>query len=105
MYFSLFVGVLSLLCYTLLCAHSTFAIILKRKRKLVALLLFVLQMYCYSKYSVVLPHGAVSWSAVCDCGISLQYSLFGVSYKQAKVYARSTGRRLVKLAQKNVWSG
>ena len=41
MYFPLFVGVmcLSLFCYTLLCVHSRFAIILKRKRKLVALLL------------------------------------------------------------------
>ena len=34
------VGVLclSLFCYVLLCVHSSFAIILKRKRKLVALL-------------------------------------------------------------------
>ena len=40
MYFPLFVGVLclSLFCYALLCVHSSFAIILKRKRKLVALL-------------------------------------------------------------------
>ena len=39
--FPLFVGVLclSLFCYALLCVHSSFAIILKRKRKLVALLL------------------------------------------------------------------
>ena len=41
MYFPLFVGVLclSLFCYALLCVHSSFAIILKRKRKLGALLL------------------------------------------------------------------
>ena len=41
MYFPLFVGVLclSLFCYALLCVHSSIAIILKRKRKLVALLL------------------------------------------------------------------
>ena len=41
MCFLLFVGVLclSLFCYALLCVHSSFAIILKRKRKLVALLL------------------------------------------------------------------
>ena len=41
LYFPLFVGVLclSLFCYALLCVHSSFAIILKRKRKLVALLL------------------------------------------------------------------
>ena len=50
MYFPLFVGVLclSLFYYALLCVHSSFAIILKRK--LVALLLvIVLQMYCYYK--------------------------------------------------------
>ena len=32
-------SVLSLFCYALLCVHFSFAIILKRKRKLVALLL------------------------------------------------------------------
>ena len=41
MYFPVFVGVLclSLFCYALLCVHSSFAIILKTKRKLIALLL------------------------------------------------------------------
>ena len=41
MYFPLFVGFLcfSWFCLALLCMHSSFAIILKRKRKLVALLL------------------------------------------------------------------
>ena len=41
MYFPVFVDVLclSLFCYALLCVHSGFAIILKGKRKLVALLL------------------------------------------------------------------
>ena len=40
LYLPLFVGILclSLFCYALLCVHSRFAIILKRKRKLVALL-------------------------------------------------------------------
>ena len=75
MYFPLFVGVLCLFlfCYALLCVNSSFAIILKRKRWLVALLLFaiiVFQMYCYCKCSVALPRGAVGWSVVCDCGIS-----------------------------------
>ena len=39
MYFPLFVGVLCLylFCYALLCVHSSFAIILKRKRKLVTI--------------------------------------------------------------------
>ena len=35
------------LCYALLCVHSSFAIILKRKRELVALLLLSYRMYCY----------------------------------------------------------
>ena len=52
------------------CVHSSFAIFLKRKRKLVALLFFVIQMYCYYQYSVTLPHSVVGWSAVCDFGIS-----------------------------------
>ena len=41
MYFPLFVGILCLclFCYALFCVHSSFALILKRKRKLVALLL------------------------------------------------------------------
>ena len=41
MYLLLFVGVLrlSLFCYALLCVHSSFAIVLKRKKKLIALLL------------------------------------------------------------------
>ena len=30
----------------------------------------VLQMSCYCKCSVALPHGAVGWCAVCGCGIS-----------------------------------
>ena len=52
-----------LLCITL--CPFYFTIILKRKRKLVALLLS-----CYCKCSVALPHGAMDWSAGCDCGIS-----------------------------------
>ena len=30
----------------------------------------VLRMFCYCKCFVTLLHGAVGWSAVCDCGIS-----------------------------------
>ena len=30
----------------------------------------VLQMSCYCLFSVALPHDAMGWSAVCDCGIS-----------------------------------
>ena len=32
-------------------------------------------MSCFCYCSVALPHGAMGWSAVCDCGISLSYSL------------------------------
>ena len=45
-------------CCTLLCVHSSFAIILMGKRELVALLKFAL------------PRSAMGLSAVCDCGIS-----------------------------------
>ena len=31
--------------------------------------IIVLQMYCYYKCSVALPHDSVGWYAVCDCGI------------------------------------
>ena len=45
MHFSLCVVILclSLFCYALLCVHSTFAIVLKRKNMLVALLLLSYQ--------------------------------------------------------------
>ena len=33
-------------------------------------------MSCDCYCSVTLPQEAVGWSAVCDCGISLSYSLF-----------------------------
>ena len=36
----------------------------ERKRDVASLLL---SWYC--KYSVTLPHGAVGWSALCNCGI------------------------------------
>ena len=73
MYFPLFVEVLclSLFYYASLFVHSSFAIILKRKRiKAGCFAIIVIQMYCYYKCSVALPHGAMGWSAVCDCGIS-----------------------------------
>ena len=55
MYFPLFVGVLclSLFCYVLLCVHSSFANISKRKRKLVALLL--LSYRCVVTINVLWP--------------------------------------------------
>ena len=37
---------------------------------MVALLYCLLDISYYCKCSVALPHDAVGWSAVCDCGIS-----------------------------------
>ena len=61
MYFLLFVGVLCLyfLCNALLCVHSSFAIILKRKRKLVALLL--LSYICTVTIIVLWPFLTLPW--------------------------------------------
>ena len=61
MYFPLFVGVLclSLFCCALLCVHSHFAIILMRKRKLVALLL--LSYRCIVTLDVLLLFLSVPW--------------------------------------------
>ena len=61
MYFPSSVGALclALLFYALLCDHSSFAIILKRKRKLVALLL--LSYICIVTINVLWPFLAVLW--------------------------------------------
>ena len=61
MYFPLFVGVvyLYLFCYALLCVHSSFAIILKRKRKLVSLLL--LSYRCIVTINVMWLFVTVPW--------------------------------------------
>ena len=50
---------LSLFCYALLCVNSSFAIILKRKRKLVALLL--LSYSCVAAVEVLLLFLTVDW--------------------------------------------
>ena len=74
MHLPLFVGVLclSLFCYALLCVHSSFVIILKRKKKASCFAGIVLQVYCCYMYkcSVAIPHIELGWSAVCHCGIS-----------------------------------
>ena len=76
MYFPLFVGVpcLPLFCYALLRVHSSFAILLKRTRKLVALLLLSYR-YIVHKCSVAFSSRCRGLSAVCDCCISCSYSL------------------------------
>ena len=57
----------SLLCGILLNVLSSLESILPRKREFVAFTLVCV--------AVSLPHGAVGWSVVCDCGISWSYSL------------------------------
>ena len=52
-------------CHTLLYVLSSFAIILTMKTRLAALLLL-----SFKDHVVALPHGAMGWYAVCDCGIS-----------------------------------
>ena len=71
MHFPLFVGILclSVSCFALLSVHSSFEIMLKR-RKAGCFAIIVLQMHWCYKYIMTLPHGAVGRSAVCDCGIS-----------------------------------
>ena len=64
MYFPLFVGVLclSLFCYASLCVHSSFAIILMRKRKLIALLL--LSYRCIYSIHVLWLFPTVPWVVI-----------------------------------------
>ena len=72
MYLPLFVGVLcwSLFWYALLYVLSSFAIILTRKRDLVAEL--VLSFGCLVTVNVLWLSFTVTWvgPAICDCGIS-----------------------------------
>ena len=58
---------LSLFCCALLCV---FVVLQSSKRGRVCFPFIALRMSCYCICSVNLPHGAVGWSAVCDCGIS-----------------------------------
>ena len=53
---------MSLFCYALLCVHSSFAIILKRKRKLVALLL--LSYRCFVTINVLGLFLTVPWDGL-----------------------------------------
>ena len=61
MYLPLFVEVLclSLICYALICVHSSFAIIVKRKRKLVALLF--LSYRCLVTVNVLWLFATMTW--------------------------------------------
>ena len=57
----------SLLCGKLLGVLSSLETILLRKRELIAFIYF-------SCVAVSLPHGALGWPVVCDCGVSWSYS-------------------------------
>ena len=61
MYFPIFVGglCLYLFCYALLCVHSSFAITLKRKRKLVAIILLFYR--CFVTINVLWLFLTVPW--------------------------------------------
>ena len=80
MYFPLKVGVQSLFCYALLCGHSNFAIILKRK--LVALLL--LSYRCIATINVLWFFLAVLWVGL-QCVIVVlpdpNYFLYDIVWK------------------------
>ena len=71
-YFPLFVDVLclSLFCYALLCVYSSFAIILKEKRKLVALLLLSYRCIVTTNVLWLFITAPLGWSAMCGCVIS-----------------------------------
>ena len=90
MYFPLFVGVLclALFCYALLCVHSKFAIILKRKRKLVTLLL--LPYRCIVTINVLLLVLVVPW-------VVLQYVIVVFPDHTNKLYFLQT---ITKMADK-----
>ena len=57
-------------------------------------------MSCRRNRSFPLPHGAVGWSVVCDCGISLSYSLtFLVETDSSTGYSKTCIKRPLKNRQ------
>ena len=72
MYLSLFVGFFVSLCFGMhyFMSFLFFSNHLDEEERAGCFALIVFWMSCYCKCSVPLPHGAVGWSAVCDCGIS-----------------------------------
>ena len=75
---------LSLFCYALLCVHSSFAIILKRKRKLVALLL--LSYRCFVTINVLWFFLLVPWVDL-QCVIVVFYNALNYVHKSVRVTA------------------
>ena len=50
--------------------HSQFCNYLEEEERAGCFACFVLWMPCYYKRSLALPHGALGWSALCDCVFS-----------------------------------
>ena len=71
------VCVWSLFCYAVLNFLSSFAVTMYLIGEVRAgcFTLIVFLLLCGCLCSVSLPHGAVGWSAVCECGISWSYLL------------------------------
>ena len=59
---------MNLICYAFLCGPSSFYNHLDEKAACFVLIVFL--MSCVFKFSAAIPYGALTWSAVCDCGIS-----------------------------------
>ena len=66
-----------MLVFVLLCIVLSFLFCnhLEEEERASYFAFIVLQMSCYCICFVTLTHGAVGWSAVCDCGIFLSNSL------------------------------
>ena len=87
---------MSLFCYALLCVHSSFAIILKRKRKLVALLL--LSYRCIVTINVLWLFLTMPW-------VGLQYMIVvfpdhtHLLFVTTQIQAVNTGRAIIRQIQ------
>ena len=57
------------LCLSLLVIHSFVRSYLEEEELAGFFAIIVLQMYCYCTCPMALPHGAMGWSTVCDCGV------------------------------------
>ena len=71
MYFPLFVGFCVCLCFGM---HNFVSILfcnhLHAEKRASCFAFIVFRVSCYCKCFVAVPHDAVGWSAVCDCGMS-----------------------------------
>ena len=63
---------MGVLCSSCFGVHyiMSFLVFLDEEERAGCFAFIVFQMSCYCKCPVPLPHDAVGWSAVCDCGIA-----------------------------------